>query len=121
MPGGRYLTLGDILIVTLISFSLFRATIETLLWGNIDHINHIKKRYDSFDLIIGSDVLYDPKNYQNLLSTILQLSDKKTIITLGGTKRHLEKQFLKLGASFFNTSVKDLEEKNKYIFQLTRR
>ena len=100
---------------------IFRAHIETLLWGNLEHISYIKDKYQEFDLIIGSDVLYDPKNYQNLLSTILQFSEKKTLIAFGGTKRHLEKQFLELAAPFYDTSVQDLETRNKYVFHITRR
>ena len=87
----------------------------------MDHINAVKEKHNNFDLIIGSDVLYDPKNYQNLLSTILQLGDGGTVITFGGTKRHLEKQFLQLATPFYSTSVEDLEAKNIYVFHLNSR
>ena len=103
-------------------FFHFRAVIEKLLWGNMEHIKYIRNKHKDFDLIIGSDVLYDPKNYQNLLSTILQFSEKQTtVVTFGGTKRHLEKQFLELATPFYNTSMQDLQSNNKYVFHITRR
>ena len=89
---------------------------EKLVWGNMQDIAHIRKTHKSFDVVIGSDILYDPRNYQNLLSTILPFTDDQTLIILGGTKRHLEKQFLKMSGPFLNLSVQDLESKNMYIF-----
>merc|ERR1719350_955738 len=91
-----------------------RAKVEKLVWGNMQDIAHIRETHKSFDVVIGSDILYDPRNYQNLLSTILPFTDEQTLIILGGTKRQLEKQFLKM--SFLNLSVQDLESKNMYIF-----
>ena len=93
--------------------------IETLLWGNTEHISSIKKKHEPFDLIIASDVLYDPKNYQNLLSTILQFREKESFVIFGGTKRHLENQFLELCSQFYRTNSENLEASNKYIFHLT--
>ena len=88
----------------------------------MEHINNIRDKYKDFDLLIGSDVLYDPKNYQNLLSTILQFSEKQTtVVTFGGTKRHLENQFLELASPFYNASQQDLQSNNKYVFHITRR
>ena len=99
-------------------FAFYRAYIETLLWGNAENINYIKEKHEPFDLVIASDVLYDPKNYQNLLSTILQFRNKESFVIFGGTKRHLENQFLKLCSQFYRTSSQDLEASNKYIFHL---
>ena len=70
-------------------------------------------------MIIGSDVLYDPKNYQNLLSTILQFRDKDSFVIFGGTKRHLENQFLEICSPFYQASSQNLEASNKYVFHLT--
>ena len=94
---------------------------EKLVWGNMQDIAHIHEIHKSFDVVIGSDILYDPRNYQNLLSTILPFTDEQTLIILGGTKRHLEKQFLKMSDPFLNLSVQDLESKNMYIFISTDR
>ena len=101
-------------------FDLFfsRAAVETLLWGNEEHISHIKKRYGKFDLIIGSDLLYEPLNYPNLLKTILCLSDSETVTFLAHPLRHLgEKQFLCEASKVFNVSNLKLEHKNIHIFE----
>ena len=94
---------------------------ERLLWGNREQITHVQNTYKPFDLIIGSDLLYDPKNYRNLLSTILQLDEKDTLIIFGGTRRHLEQQFLKLAEQYYDISSQDLDTKNTYVFHLVRK
>jgi hypothetical protein len=96
--------------------------VETLLWGNDEHIQNIKNDYENFDFIVGSDLLYEPLNYPNLLKTILKLSVSETVTILAHPVRHLgEKQFLHEASQFFNVSSLKLEPKNTHIFELRLR
>ena len=90
---------------------------EKLVWANKDHIERIKSNYEPFDLIIGSDLLYDPRNYPCLLTTVLQLSQPNTVTILGGTKRLLERQLLPLASQHFDVAFQYLDKKNIYIFE----
>ena len=109
------------MVVVLISL-FFRAVVETLLWGNDEQIKNIKKNYENFDLIIGSDLLYEPLNYPNLLKTILNLSVSETVTILAHPVRHLgEKLFLQEATQFFNVSSLKLEPKNIHIFEFRLR
>ena len=94
-----------------------RATVEKLVWGNKGHIDCIKSNYEPFDLIVGSDLLYDPRNYPCLLSTVVQFSQRNTVTILGGTKRLLERQLLPLASQHFDVAFKYLDVKNIYIFE----
>lgn len=92
-----------------------RTTVEKLLWGNKDDIEYIKGKYETFDLIIGSDLLYDPFKFPSLLSTVVELSGTDTITIFGGTKRHVEKQLIPLASKYFDVSCMQLSLKNMYV------
>ena len=94
-----------------------RANVEKLVWDDEGDIDYIKSTYEPFDLIIGSDLLYDPCNYPCLLSTVVQFSQKNTITILGGPKRHLERQLLPLASQRFDVEFKYLDDKNIYLFE----
>ena len=49
----------------------FRGThAAKLLWGNAEDMHAIAAAHGPFDLIVGSDLLYDRENYAPLLDTI---------------------------------------------------
>ena len=92
----------------------YRVVVEPLLWGNEEQIDNIKNNYDTFDFIIGSDVLYEPLNYPDLLQTIRRLSGRDTVIIFGYPKRHLgEEQFLREASQFFDVSSHKIELENR--------
>ena len=100
----------------------FRANVEILLWGNEDQIDHIKNKYGPFDFIIGSDLLYEPLNYHDLLKTIQNLSEQKAVTILAHPIRHLgEDNFLHDAKRYFDVYRTSLKLKNVHIFQLNKR
>jgi len=80
-----------------------RASSQQLLWGCDEHIEAIR-RLGPFDLILGSDLLYDPDQYAALRATLdaLLVSPNSTAI-LGFTSRMgTETRFLDLAAQRFS-------------------
>ena len=95
---------------------------EILLWGNEEQINHIQNKYEPFDFIIGSDLLYEPLNYHDLLKTIQNLSEQKTVTILAHPIRHLgEENFLQEAKRYFDVYRTNLILKNVHVFQLKHR
>ena len=91
---------------------------QKLLWGNDEHINYIQNNYEPFDLIIGSDLLYEPLNYPSLLATVLKLSEQHTVTVFGHPKRHLgEKQFLCEASKYFKVTSLLLHTTNTHVYQ----
>jgi hypothetical protein len=80
-----------------------RATAGRLLWGCEDHIEAID-RLGRFDLILGSDLLYDPDQYVALRATLdALLVDSRSVAILGFTSRiGTEEKFLQLAAERFS-------------------
>ena len=54
-----------------------------------------------FDVIVGSDILYDPHKFPYLLKTLKDLARVDTDILLCGPIRKVESQFLKLAERDF--------------------
>ncbi|KAI8369303.1 putative methyltransferase-domain-containing protein [Radiomyces spectabilis] len=83
--------------------------IEPLEWGNIDHTTHIANS-GPVDLIIASDVVYNPSCFSLLVQTLETLSTPgRTVIYLGykrrGLKEEDEDQFFKLCSANFHISL----------------
>ena len=57
-----------------------------------------------FDVIVGSDILYDPYKFPYLLKTLKDLAGDDTDILLCGPVRKVESQFLKLAERDFEIS-----------------
>ncbi len=78
-----------------------RARAAQLLWGNREHIDALSPA--DFDLVVGSELLYDPDQYRALVSTIdLLLGDGCVGCVLGYTKRHAgEERFFKMVSERF--------------------
>ena len=101
------------------TFFTLRARVEKLLWGNLEEIDHIIRNNEPFDFIIGSDLLYEPLNYPDLLKTIQMLSQNTTAILLAHPIRHQgEQQFLKKAAHIFH-SASCLTRGNINIFEFS--
>ena len=60
-----------------------RASVQQLLWGDEADIAHLLERCGRFDLVIGSDVLYNPDVYHHLLRTILAFCGSTVPAILG--------------------------------------
>ena len=100
----------------------YRANVEILLWGNEEQINHIQNKHGPFDFIIGSDLLYEPLNYNDLLKTIQNLSEQKTVTILAHPIRHLgEENFLQEAQRYFDVYRTNVTLKNVHVFQLKHR
>ena len=100
----------------------YRANVEILLWGNDEQINYIRNKHGPFDFIIGSDLLYEPLNYHDLLKTILNLSEQNAVTILAHPIRHLgEEHFLQKAKRYFDVYRNNLELKNVHLVQLTNR
>ncbi len=65
-----------------------RASAAVLLWGNATHIADIAQRHEPFDLIVGSDLLYDEKQHVALLATLEALSGAATVVVLANPQRY---------------------------------
>jgi hypothetical protein len=60
-----------------------RTSAERLLWGDEDHITSISRKHKApFDAIVGSDLLYDERQFPGLLSTIKALGGQGTMAYL---------------------------------------
>ena len=72
-----------------------RASVAQLLWGDAAHMEAVQA-HAPFDLVVGSDVLYDPDQYPALLRTLAAFTTERTDVVLGFTRRHPgEARFLK--------------------------
>jgi predicted nicotinamide N-methyase len=80
-----------------------RASAGRLLWGCDDHIEAIRL-LGRFDLILGSDLLYDPDQYAALRATLdAVLLDSRSVAIFGFTSRiGAEENFLKLASQRFS-------------------
>ena len=89
------------------------------MWGNDEEIELIRRKYGAFDFIIGSDLLYEPLNYTDLMKTIQRLSQSTTVISLAHPIRHLgEKQFLQEASKVFR-NVSCFKWGNTHIFEFS--
>jgi predicted nicotinamide N-methyase len=99
------------------SSTLGEIHVHELLWGNEDHINSIKQEHTgSFDLIIGSDLLYQHSNYESLLSTLQSFTSPTTLIILCWKTRHGgEDRFLKQASEFFFVDEKNTGDSHRLL------
>ena len=95
----------------------FHAAVRKLAWGSDQDIQAIQREFgvldigseswslrSGFDVIVGSDILYDPHKFPYLLKTIGDLARDDTDILLCGPVRKVESQFLKLAEKDFEIS-----------------
>ena len=95
----------------------FHAAVRKLAWGSDQDIRAIQREFgvldigseswslrSGFDVIVGSDILYDPHKFPYLLKTIGDLAGNDTDILLCGPVRKVESQFLKLAEKDFEIS-----------------
>lgn len=80
-----------------------------LEWTSDEHIESVRRAClpgdaDAFDLVLGSEILYDPDQYDPLLKTLNRLARADdTLTVLGYTIRHgAEARFLKKAKSNFS-------------------
>lgn len=79
-----------------------RARAGQLLWGDEEHIHSIHEQ-GPFDLILGSDLLYDPDQYCALHSTLrdLMTSQSSAAILAFTSRIGTEEKFLKMASVDF--------------------
>ena len=67
-----------------------RASVAQLLWSDAGHTEAVLQRWPTpFDLVVGSDLLYDPDQYPALLRTLTTFTaDAETQAVLGYARRH---------------------------------
>ncbi|XP_067847798.1 EEF1A lysine methyltransferase 3-like [Heptranchias perlo] len=65
--------------------SRHRSKIRALAWGN-DQNNFPT----DFDIILGSDIVYNPTQFQNLIQTLLHIAKEKTTIYLSSDVKYRE-------------------------------
>jgi predicted nicotinamide N-methyase len=101
----------------------FHAAVRKLAWGSDQDIQAIQREFglseigsesqlnleswslrSGFDVIVGSDILYDPHKFPYLLKTLKDLARDDTDILLCGPIRKVESQFLKLAERDFEIS-----------------
>ena len=95
----------------------FHTAVRKLAWGSEQDIQAIQREFgvldigseswslrSGFDVIVGSDILYDPHKFPYLLKTLRDLARDDTDILLCGPVRKVESQFLKLAERDFEIS-----------------
>ena len=88
-----------------------RASVAQLLWGDAAHMEAVQAQaVEPFDLVVGSDVLYDPDQYPALLRTLAAFTTEETDVVLGFTRRHPgEARFLKSARlAFRDVATRDM-------------
>ena len=80
-----------------------RAQVAPLLWGNEQHMANIEAAHAPFDLVVGSELLYDPDHYPTLTATLQRFSGARTLAVLGFSRRHGgEARFLRAAERAFH-------------------
>mmetsp|Transcript_15905 Transcript_15905/g.46410 ORF Transcript_15905/g.46410 Transcript_15905/m.46410 type:complete len:235 (-) Transcript_15905:25-729(-) len=98
-----------------------RAVVRKLLWGNDADIEAIRNEFPMpFDLITGSDLIYDPDNYPALLRTCKAFcTNECTEVYLGFQPRHPgERRFFEQAEEAFYVSTISIEDKQLQIARL---
>jgi predicted nicotinamide N-methyase len=88
-----------------------RACARRLVWGAEADRDMLRSEFEPFDLVVGSDLLYDPDSYECLLSTLLAFAhpDGQGAV-LGYKPRHDgEKRFYHMAAAHFAAAIRELE------------
>ncbi|XP_078263381.1 EEF1A lysine methyltransferase 3-like [Rhinoraja longicauda] len=98
----------------------YSATVRTLSWG-VDHTLFL----DDYDVILGSDIIYYPKDYPILLQTLRHLSKKRTAVYLSTEIRGCKATQTfhnELIPQYFNSEIVHKKEiSNINIYKLTLR
>ena len=80
-----------------------RAQVAPLLWGDEGHMAGVEAAHAPFDLVVGSDLLYDPDQYACLTATLQRFSGPRTLAVLGFSHRHGgEERFLRSAERAFH-------------------
>ena len=102
-----------------------RVEAAALLWGDDAHADAIlqEPRWSGgFDLILGSDLLYNPDVYVDLLDTLQTFTSVKTCpVILGYPARVNEARFLQLAAARYVVETRALPLKGASVSVLTPR
>ena len=54
------------------------CSVERLVWGDADHFEAIRRAHpDGFDLVVGSDLMYESAHYAALLATLDEFAPKR--------------------------------------------
>ena len=89
-----------------------RVHATALLWGHAGHAEHIIRdaRWSTgFDLIVGSDLLYNPDVYADLLSTLHTFSSVNSCpVVLGYPARINEERFLRSAETLYDIETRTL-------------
>jgi len=84
-----------------------RAHVAKCLWGDADDVSAISANFGPVDLVLGSELLYDPDQYIPLLSALASFTADHTLAVLGFSHRHGgEKRFLAAAGKDFELSTK---------------
>ena len=76
------------------------TSVRQLAWGSEPDIGALLEEFPYFDLIVGSEILYDPFKYPVLFETIKKLSSEDTQVYICGRKRNLENKFVSAANDF---------------------
>ena len=86
------------------------ARVAPLGWGNDQHATQLEAQMTShFDLIVGSDILYDHATHADLVETMIRFAvPANAPIYLAYPKRSDEDSFLKVAQEHFHVQVEPL-------------
>lgn len=74
-----------------------RASTAKLLWGSPEDLQEIRRAHPPFDLVVGSDLLYQPEQHQSLLETMHELAGSVGVILGYSSRPHTpEVEFLEM-------------------------
>jgi predicted nicotinamide N-methyase len=88
-----------------------RACARRLVWGAEADRDALRGEFEPFDLVVGSDLLYDPDGYASLLATLLAFAraDGHGAV-LGYKPRHDgEQRFYEMAAPHYAAAVRELD------------
>ena len=95
----------------------YNVSIKELDWGKDLHLFR-----ETYQVIIGADIIYIEETFPDLIKTLLHLSDEKTIILLSCKIRYdRDRRFLALLEESFSVELL-LHENNRdiYIYSATK-
>jgi predicted nicotinamide N-methyase len=101
-------------------------SVAQLSWGNSSDMSNIDTLYSSdykpFDLIVGSDLLYDPNSHVALLETMQHFAEKGNApVYLGYPPRSVsEERFIELATEKFDVDVQTLDDEGKAMLAVCR-
>ncbi|XP_078284171.1 EEF1A lysine methyltransferase 3-like [Rhinoraja longicauda] len=102
------------------SESMARTKVSALQWGKPYDQNASK-----YDFILGSDIVYDPREYQSLIKTMLYLSNPNTVIYFSSKMVEMigaAEFYEKVLPNHFNTEiVHALPHKRINVYKITRK